>query len=458
MRNRFLLTNYLILTAVDVIIINLTLSGVLDQYSELISRPLMLTLMANFFWLLTNFYFGLYRARFLVNDTQGYTVLFKALFFYTLLFTPGLYVTQGLEATLAVWYMFIPVISVGLLVNRALYFQSESLLKKIFKINKAVAVLGADKTTMRLAGYFLESERDFAFKGIMHNEHVSFLDNNGRLLPSIATQLEAAQKSGITDIYLSFTPERLNEFQILQNEIENRCLRLKLVADSSLNHPDPLQVSYMGGFSILSHRYEPLEKVENIVKKRVFDIIFSSLVIIFILSWLYPIIGLIIKIQSPGPILFKQLRSGKDNQSFYCYKFRSMKMNTTSDAKQATKDDDRITPIGRFLRKSSIDELPQFFNVLFGDMSIVGPRPHMLTMTDEYSKIINQYMVRHFLKAGITGWAQVNGFRGETKDPQLMQHRVEHDVWYLENWSMLLDIKIVLKTAKQMISGHENAY
>jgi exopolysaccharide biosynthesis polyprenyl glycosylphosphotransferase len=213
----------------------------------------------------------------------------------------------------------------------------------------------------------------------------------------------------------------------------------------------------MGKFAVLSNRYEPLEEIENRIKKRVFDIIFSSLVIVFVMSWLFPIIGLIIKLQSPGPVLFKQLRSGKDNRPFLCYKFRSMRLNNENH-KQATIDDDRITKIGRFLRRTSLDELPQFLNVLLGDMSTIGPRPHILTMTNEYSQIINQYMVRHLLKSGITGWAQVNGFRGETKDPELMRKRVEYDIWYLENWSMGLDLKIVFMTILQVIKGDKNAY
>ena len=168
--------------------------------------------------------------------------------------------------------------------------------------------------------------------------------------------------------------------------------------------------------------------------------------------------AIIIKSESAGPILFRQKRSGKNNKAFWCYKFRSMKVNKTSDKLQATKNDARVTKVGAFLRKTSIDELPQFLNVLAGNMSVVGPRPHMLTHTDEYRHIIDQYMVRLFLKPGITGWAQINGYRGETKNHDQMKNRVEHDIWYMENWSIKQDIKIIYKTLVNAIKGEENAY
>ncbi|WP_448636348.1 exopolysaccharide biosynthesis polyprenyl glycosylphosphotransferase [Pedobacter panaciterrae] len=193
-------------------------------------------------------------------------------------------------------------------------------------------------------------------------------------------------------------------------------------------------------------------------KKRLFDVVFSSLVIIFILSWLYPLIAILIKMQSKGPVLFKQLRSGRNDEPFWCYKFRSMKVNDASDKKQATKDDDRITPIGKFLRRSSLDEMPQFFNVFMGSMSVVGPRPHMLKHTEEYKAIINQYMVRQFLKPGITGWAQVNGFRGETKATEDMENRVKCDIHYLENWDSMFDVKIIFMTVLNVMHGEDNAF
>jgi undecaprenyl-phosphate galactose phosphotransferase/putative colanic acid biosynthesis UDP-glucose lipid carrier transferase len=167
---------------------------------------------------------------------------------------------------------------------------------------------------------------------------------------------------------------------------------------------------------------------------------------------------MLIKLSSKGPILFKQVRSGVDNEEFICYKFRSMTQSDNADAKQATKGDARITKMGAFLRKSSLDEFPQFINVFIGNMSIVGPRPHMLAHTEEYSDLINKYMVRQLVKPGITGAAQVKGYRGETKELKDMEGRVRLDVWYIENWSLSLDINLILLTIWNVFKGDENAY
>ncbi|HWZ36571.1 MAG TPA: exopolysaccharide biosynthesis polyprenyl glycosylphosphotransferase, partial [Mucilaginibacter sp.] len=209
---------------------------------------------------------------------------------------------------------------------------------------------------------------------------------------------------------------------------------------------------------VISVRPEPLENMLNRSIKRAFDIFFSLFVIVFVISWLFPILAVIIKLQSKGPVFFTQMRSGKDNVPFKCYKFRSMRVNADSDTMQATRSDSRITPIGAFIRKTSLDEFPQFFNVLIGNMSVVGPRPHMVSHTERYSQLIDQFMVRHFLKPGITGWAQINGFRGETRTTDDMLQRVEADVWYLENWSFLLDLKIIFLTFWNVIKGEENAF
>jgi putative colanic acid biosynthesis UDP-glucose lipid carrier transferase len=217
-------------------------------------------------------------------------------------------------------------------------------------------------------------------------------------------------------------------------------------------------MEYLDELPILSLRSEPLEDVANSVKKRVFDIVFSLLVIVFILSWLLPILAILIKLNSKGPVFFVQMRSGKDNAPFRCFKFRSLSVNKDAHLKQVTKNDIRITPLGKFLRKSNLDELPQFFNVLMGDMSVVGPRPHMLLHTETFSKVLEEYMIRHFVKPGVTGWAQVNGFRGEIKEPEQLRKRIEHDIWYMENWSLWLDLRVIFLTVYRTVKGDKNAY
>lgn len=191
--------------------------------------------------------------------------------------------------------------------------------------------------------------------------------------------------------------------------------------------------------------------------KRIFDVLFS-LMVLFAFSWVYVLIAILIRSDSRGKVIFKQKRTGKDDQAFWCYKFRTMVVNDHAHTNHAQKNDSRITTIGRFLRKSSLDELPQFFNVLMGTMSVVGPRPHMLKHTEEYRETIDNFMVRHSIKPGITGWAQVKGFRGNTTGNEMMENRVKHDIWYLENWSNKLDLKIIMLTARQVLRGHENAF
>lgn len=201
----------------------------------------------------------------------------------------------------------------------------------------------------------------------------------------------------------------------------------------------------------------PLQNSVNRAIKRLFDIFFSFLALIPT-AIMFPFVWLIIKIQSPGPVLFKQVRTGLDGREFKCYKFRSMHVNKDADKLQATKNDPRKFPFGNFMRKANIDELPQFFNVLQGRMSIVGPRPHMLAHTEQYSQLIDKYMVRHFVKPGVTGWAQVTGYRGETKELWQMEGRVKRDIWYIENWSIWLDIRIIWLTFKSIFVHDKNAY
>ena len=195
----------------------------------------------------------------------------------------------------------------------------------------------------------------------------------------------------------------------------------------------------------------------NKAAKRLLDIV-VSVVCLLLTAILFPFIWLKIKCQSPGPVFFRQERTGLDGKTFMMLKFRSMSVNPEADTLQATKNHPRKFPFGNFMRRTNLDEAPQFWNVLRGDMSLVGPRPHMLKHTEMYSKLIDKYMVRHFVKPGMTGWAQVTGYRGETKELWQMEGRVKRDIWYMEHWSIWLDIRILWITLKALFVHDKNAY
>lgn len=241
---------------------------------------------------------------------------------------------------------------------------------------------------------------------------------------------------------------------LLINELfqyaDNNMIRVRVIPEFSEYLSQTFSIDYVQNIPILKLRSEPLKSFSNRLLKRAFDVVFSLLVIILIFSWLFPIIALIIKLTSKGPVFFVQERTGQDGKAFKCFKFRSMTVNDDSDKLQATKDDARITPFGAFMRKTSIDELPQIINVLLNHMSLVGPRPHMLKHTEEYRVLVDKFMVRHFAKPGVTGWAQINGYRGETKLVKDMKNRAAADIWYIENWSFMLDVRIVVATAWSM--------
>ena len=218
-----------------------------------------------------------------------------------------------------------------------------------------------------------------------------------------------------------------------------------------------MEIDSIGTVPVMNMRANPLSSAFNRGVKRAMDIAIST-IFLTVSPLIFIPVAVAIKTSSPGPIFFRQKRTGYKGKEFTCLKFRTMKVNATSDTAQASKTDPRTTRVGDFLRRTSIDELPQFINVLRGDMSVVGPRPHMLAHTDKYSKLIDKYIVRHLIKPGITGWAQVNGYRGQTGQLWQMERRVEFDVWYIENWSFLLDLKIVMRTIVNALHGEENAF
>lgn len=277
-------------------------------------------------------------------------------------------------------------------------------------------------------------------------------------LGDLSSIQEYIEQENIDEIYCTLPGSKDSKIVELISFSEKHMIRFYLVPEFYKYIKRKFSLHFLNTVPILSLRYEPLQHISNRIAKRIFDIIFSGLILILVFPSIYVIFGLIIKISSPGPIFFKQKRTGIKGKDFYCYKFRSMRLNAVANLQSATKADPRITKVGAFMRKTSIDELPQFINVLKGEMSVVGPRPHMLKHTELYSKLIEKFMVRHLVKPGITGWAQVTGCRGETKTVYDMEERVKKDVWYIENWTFFLDMKIIVKTILNVFKGEENAY
>lgn len=279
----------------------------------------------------------------------------------------------------------------------------------------------------------------------------------------------AEVKGKIEDLKSFVLANKTDEIYCSLNEISNEKLKelvefadenkktIKFIPDTKEIFSKNLKIDYYELFPVLSLQKTQLH--DPLIKgiKRGFDVVFSLIIIIFLLSWLIPVIALLIKLESKGPVFFKQGRPGLDENEFFCYKFRSMQVNETTE-KEASKNDPRVTKMGRFMRKTSIDELPQFFNVLLGDMSVVGPRPHLWSQNKSYASKVKKYMVRHYVKPGITGLAQVKGFRGEIETDEDMINRIKFDVFYIENWSLVMDIKIILQTVINIFKGEDKAY
>lgn len=268
---------------------------------------------------------------------------------------------------------------------------------------------------------------------------------------------EIVERLAIDQIYYALPDEDREAIHLTLRAADKHMIPFLFVPALSPYLNRAFEIQPIGSVTVMAVRPNPMNSPLNRVMKRAFDVLFSGILLV-LSPIVYIPVAIAIKTSSRGPVFFKQKRTGYKGREFTCYKFRTMRMNNDSDNRQASKDDPRKTRVGDFLRRTSIDELPQFLNVFRGDMSVVGPRPHMVRHTEEYSRLIDKYMVRHIVKPGITGWAQVNGYRGETRQLWQMEKRVQYDVWYIENWSLLLDLKIAVRTVLNAIHGEENAF
>jgi Undecaprenyl-phosphate glucose phosphotransferase len=308
-------------------------------------------------------------------------------------------------------------------------------------------IIGCDETGFTLK-QIIESNPSlgYAFSGFIcsnNNDHEGYIGH-----PDDLDQLIDQYNINIIFYSISFfnggnAEQRGKEVLKLCNK---KGIRLLFIPKNQQWFRNRLDMETIGDLAVINPQEIPLDNAGFRLQKRLFDILFSSLVLITIGSWLFPIVALLIKLHSKGPVFFVQKRTGINNETFNCFKFRSMTPNKDADKLQASANDQRITRFGNFLRRTNIDELPQFFNALIGNMSVVGPRPHMLKHTEEYSQLIDHYLIRHYVKPGITGWAQVKGYRGETRQLSAMEKRVEADMEYIENWTFLWDAKIVWLT------------
>jgi putative colanic acid biosynthesis UDP-glucose lipid carrier transferase len=451
------------LAFLDLLLLNLTFvlgKSLLHErlaYDE-VATYLTLLLVLNLCWVLIGVGIRLYTESkitvfedFTKSTVQAYLLWVIAILFY-LFFLRKFGVSRYLVVFIFGGY------AAGLIFNRFVYLGIYYHYKSRNFLRNRVMIIGYNDAAKKLENYFNEEGVNYNLVGFTENaSNVTELTTRP-ILGAIQESVETARKHDVQEIFSTIMPEQDQGVYAMMYAAEKACIRFKIVPDFAYFINKPVHIRYFRDLPVLSLREEPLDDMGNRMKKRIMDVAVSLFVTVFILSWLVPLLGLLIKLESRGPIFFVQVRSGRNNNTFRCYKFRSMTVNKQADSHQATRNDARITRIGKFIRKTSLDEFPQFFNVLKGEMSLVGPRPHMVKHTTDYAKVVDQFMIRQFLKPGITGWAQINGYRGEIKDDTAIKMRVTNDLWYLENWNIWLDIRIMFLTIYKVFAGDEKAY
>jgi putative colanic acid biosynthesis UDP-glucose lipid carrier transferase len=416
-------------------------------------------ILSNVFWLVLVIHRNLYkmeRAETIIKSLNGLIVL---LLIHTSILLLLLFIFKFAIVFYLRLFYFDIIIFTGILGYRYVFLKLLKHIRTKGYNYKIIAIFGTNNFGNRLAE-ILSRDLSLGFRVLgFYDINRSDILLRAPYLGDINQLGENLELSKLDELYVCMEYIPRDIFQSLVTLCDKHMIRIKFVPNfQEFTQSKRVHVAYYDSIPVINVRSEPLLDPFSQLFKRLFDIVFSLAVILLVFPWLFPIIIIAIKLNSPGPSFFRQLRSGEGNKSFTCYKFRTMYVNEKSDTQQASRLDSRITRVGSFLRKTNLDEFPQFLNVFAGSMSIVGPRPHMIKHTDEYRVLLSNYLVRHFSKPGITGWAQVNGYRGETKEVIEMQNRVKYDIFYLENWSFLLDIKIIFLTVKNMIRGEEKAF
>lgn len=377
---------------------------------------------------------------------------------YYILFSISIVVFQLVHFSFQGWILtYIGLIIVYILWNVILRSIIKLYRAKGYNLKKVIIV--GDNISHILMVYNEIKAGNYGYKVLGFFSDLSYQDNVGlKNLGALSQTDEYCILNDVDEIYCTLENHKRKEIISLVNFAERNMIRFFLVPDFYSYIPRKFVLNFLQSTPVLTIRREPLQLFYNRILKRSFDIIFSAFILIAIFPLLFFVFGILIKLTSEGPVFFKQQRTGLKGKPFTCYKFRSMRLNKDSDVNITSANDPRITSVGKFMRRTSIDEIPQFYNVLIGNMSVVGPRPHMIMQTDFYQKLIDKFMIRHLIKPGITGWAQISGYRGETKNLQQMEGRFKRDVWYIENWSFVLDIKIIVVTLYKVIRGDDQAY
>ena len=449
----FALVDFLAINIIHLTLL-LSLHKVLDVNAQ---KYTVLFIVSNLAWLSSAYFSGLYINDQFFNFERFAKLTFRAYAFFVSTILLFLFFYKFNYSRLFIALTFI-CFAFALLFSRVIFVWAVAYFGKQERFNKKIVLLGYNELSKQLVGYFSANSKSISIEGYFEDYNNV---NELSVYPILGKRDECvsyAIANNVKEIYSTISPERHSFVYELAQAAEKNMIRFKFVPDFRMFVNRNIHVDIVESIPILSFRSEPLEDIVASSKKRLFDILFSLLVITLLLSWLVPLLAILIKLNSKGPVFFVQLRSGKDNKEFRCFKFRTLRVNADADSKQVTRDDARFTKMGKYLRKTSLDELPQFLNVLIGDMSVVGPRPHMLKHTEDYSRLLNEYMIRHFVKPGVTGWAQVNGFRGEIKQEEQLRKRIEHDIWYLENWSWWLDLRIIILTFYVTFKGDKNAF
>lgn len=417
--------------------------------------------MLNMAYMISQFYCGVILDQRIVSAEKIMELVARTVTLFAALFLAACFITENTVFQTQYWILFFSSIFVTTAIWRLTFRAVLSAYRKKGGNSRNVIVLGAGRVANKVYTSNLANVMNgYKFLGFFDDRTPEEYRVESSLVKGTLSDVEKFSLENHIDEIICALPAGDDRKAVpIMKFAENNMIRFLIVPDFMRFVNRSVNLGFLEqSIPVVSLREEPLQKSYNRLLKRCFDLVVSLIFTLTVFPFLYIILGTIIKCTSKGPIFFKQKRTGENGREFNCLKFRTMKVNKDADKVQATKGDSRITKIGAFMRKTNLDEMPQFLNVLIGDMSIVGPRPHMLKHTEMYSKLIDKYMVRHYAKPGITGWAQVTGYRGETKELSEMEGRIKQDVWYIENWTFWLDIRIIFKTVANMIKGEEKAY